>query len=174
MQIAKSSGNLILNTQDSGVSIEVSKNAENLVIDVKYDVKIEKIERPGEFEIGGVEVVGRELGVEVKKGLLNTAFFNLDGVKVLYVSNVNEDLYEWVKTLAFVDLLVITFTDNLKEITNKIDPSKVILFGTELDEAGIKKMGVTQVEKAKQFKFKESDFETLEDENKTAEVLSLN
>lgn len=173
MQISKNGKNLTLNTQDNGVSIEVSKMLENLIVDVKYENQSEKIERPGEFEIGGVEIIGRELGMEVKKGLLNSVYFNIEGVKVLYIESVNEDLYEWLKTLAFVDILIVTFTENLKEVSNKVDPYKVILFGVELDEAETKKMGANVVNKAKQFKFKDSDFETLEEES-NAEVLSLN
>ena len=172
MQITRSSKNIVLNSQD-GASLEISKNGENLIIEINYGGKSEKIERPGEFEIAGVEIMAKELGLEAKTGVINSLYFDIDSVKVLYVQKTEEDLFEWVKTLPFIDLLVVSFTENLKEFSSKIDPSKVILFGAELDEAGIKKMGVNEVVKAKQFKYKESDFDQIEDENSIAEVLSL-
>lgn len=173
MQITRSSKNLVLNTHEGDTSLEVVKNGENLVINVSNSGKTEEISRPGEYEIGGVEIVSKELGIEVKKGALNSVFFDIDNVKVLYVQNPTEDLYDWVKTLPFVDLFVVSFSENLKDVSNKIDPSKVILFGVELDDAGVKKMGVNEVNKAKQFKFKDSDFDSVEDENSIAEVLAL-
>ncbi|MEO6728458.1 MAG: hypothetical protein ABIM99_00895 [Candidatus Dojkabacteria bacterium] len=173
MQISKNGKNIGLSSQE-GVSIEIIRNEENLAIEVSHDGKTERIERPGEFEIGGVEIVAKELGREVRTGYLNGVFFDIDSVKVIYIQNAADDVYEWVKTLPFVDLLVVSFSENLKDASNKIDPSKVILFGTELDDAGIKKMGVNEVTKAKQFKFKETDFDQTEDENTIAEVLSLN
>ncbi len=174
MQISKSAKNIVLSSQETPVSLEISINEGNLVINVSHDGKTDKIERPGEFEIGGVEIVAKELGREVKTGFSNGVFFDIDSVKVIYIQTSGEDVFEWVKTLPFVDLLVVSFTENLKDATNKIDPSKVILFGVELDDAGIKKMGVNVVNKAKQFKFKETDFDQTEDENAIAEVLSLN
>jgi len=173
MQISKSGKNIVLNSQENSVSLEISKVEDNLLIEVTHDGKVDKIERPGEFEIGGVEIVGKELGREVKTGYINGVFFDIDSVKVIYIQVASEEVYEWVKTLPFVDLLVVSFTENLKDASNKIDPSKVILFGVELDDAGVKKMGVNEVTKAKQFKFKETDFDQTEDENAIAEVLSL-
>lgn len=174
MQIAKTSKNLVLNSQEGSATLTVNNNEGNLSITVAYDGKEESIVRPGEFEIAGVEIVAKELGLEAKKGQANSVFFDIDNVKVLYIQNAPEDLFDWIKTMPFIDLLVVSFTENLKDISNKIDPYKVILFGVELDDAGIKKMGVAQVEKAKQFKFKESDFGQAEDENSIADVLSLN
>ncbi|MFS8131270.1 MAG: hypothetical protein ACMG57_04800 [Candidatus Dojkabacteria bacterium] len=174
MQISKSSKNLVLNSQENGVSLEVTKLENNLVIEVTHDGKVEKVERPGEFEIGGVEIVTKEIGRESKSGFANGVFFDIDNVKVLYIQEPHEDIYEWIKSLPFIDLLVVSFTENLKDASNKIDPSKIILFGVELDDAGTKKMGVNEVMKAKQFKFKDSDFDQTEDENSISEVLSLN
>ncbi len=173
MQISKSGKNIVLNSQENGVSLEIIKQENNLQIDVTHDGKVEKVERPGEFEIGGVEIVTKEIGRESKTGFANGVFFDIDNVKILYVQDAHEDIYEWIKTLPFIDLLVVSFTENLKDASNKIDPSKVILFGVELDDAGTKKMGVNEITKAKQFKFKDSDFDQTEDENSIAEVLSL-
>ena len=132
----------------------------------------ESLEKPGEFEIGGVEFVLKEIGKEVRVGKTNSIFLDIDRVKVLFLQSVSEDTYEWIKTLPFIDILVVTFTDNLKEIVNKIDPTKIIILDAVVDESLAKKMGVNPIS-GKQFKFKESDFEQIEDEKSVTEVLIL-
>lgn len=172
--VVKSGGKnqLVLEGTDPQSTTQITANNGNFEVSVKYNGQSQEIVKPGEYEVAGVEIFGKELRDE-KNGSINSLFFTVDGVTCLLSNILDENIFEWLKGLPFVDILIVTDASNLKEAISKVDPYKVIIgLGSDAKEEDLKKYTSLPITKAKQFKFKDTDFDQ-EEENTILEVSIL-
>ena len=142
-----------------GKTATILTDASSFKVEVEKQIKME-ISEPGEYEIGGISIIGMQLGG-------NKVFvFEIDGLRVLYLGDFSEGITdEKVSQLGSIDVVIINVGESFKEsvkVIGGIDPYFVLPFTQkEPVETFLAESGMT-VEKMDKFSLKREDI--LEDQ----------
>jgi len=136
--------------------------ADILKFGVEVDKKVKmEIGEPGEYEIGGISIIGFKFGENI------IFVFEMDGFRIAYLGNFSGEISdEKVSQLGSIDLLIINVGINTKEsvkMTSLIDPYFIFPFSEgQSIETFLSESGLT-VEKMDKFSLKKEDI--LEDQS---------
>jgi hypothetical protein len=137
-----------------GKTATILTNTSSFKVEVEKEVKME-IAEPGEYEIGGISIIGTVLGS-------NKVFvFEIDGLRVAYLGDFKGVITdEKVSELGSIDVLIINVGVSAKEsvkVVGGIDPYFVLPFSEkEPLETFLSESGLT-VEKLDKFSLKRED-----------------
>ncbi len=182
MVLRKNNSNTISieNSQDKSL-ITVKTLDGQLLVKVQSGSKEIEITKPGDYEYFEDSITGFEIPVEKYTGVINLLKTNVEGIRVVFITQFREIPKEVLSNLANIDILVMPIVNptSTKNTVNTVEPKKVVALknfngGEEVElDSVIKSIGLTSMAEVPSVKHKFGDFaSTSEDFLLTGEILS--
>jgi len=122
------------------------------------------IDRPGEYEYKGIDIMSREVKLEEYKSCANVSKVTVDGVRTLFIKEGIEPKQDDLNQISDIDIILITeeMLEKLDKHVLNFDPKKVVIMQSKMSSAEItesvkKVLSGANISEAKQFKFKAED-----------------
>jgi len=166
MIIRRSSTNtLVIENSQNKSSVTVKSLDGQLLVKVSNGSSDIEISKPGDYEYFGLGVTGFEVPIDKYSSIINLVKINIEGVRIVLVTQFREVPKDILTNLANIDILAIPIVNSIytKTIVNVIEPKKLVLiknFGgeeVELDSV-IKSVGIQIIEEVTSIKNKSVDF----------------
>lgn len=155
MTIKRPSANeIIIESQPNSVKVSFLDSIKSLVND-------SLVEKPGEYELSNVYVLGLEVPNPDFVGVVDFISFRLENLDIGFIFKEKATEKEWLKDVANIDILVVSSdipSDSVKKVLTFFEPQYLIVLSNKNEDSIKKDYNFPTFQEEKTVKLKESDF----------------